>query len=239
MAATEYRGRHVVTASSNGLRLGAICLLSACMRIYPDPELPDLKVEWREDDCRAGTSDVTVTLDSMDSDLVFDGRAACRVGKLAFDDLPREQYELHGLLLDTNDGVFSRTYDLIDLRSGSSQRSSLYFGGGSNLRVAWVFDMGASCESLGADAMAIDLLPGGFTQRAFCGNNPYFGFAGGGTFSVRLRAEIGGLFGDTPVTVAASAETAPTSFGNGLVDLGTITVTPCEPDCPEAPPNSP
>jgi hypothetical protein len=209
------------------------------MRIYPDPELPDVKIEWVEDDCRDAVRDVSVTLTSMDSDLVFDERVSCQATTMAFDNLPRERYELHGYLLDDNDEVFSKTYDLLDLRSGSSQRTSLYFGGSSNLRVAWVFEMGASCESLGADAMAIDLLPVGFTQRTFCRNTPYFGFAGSGTFSVRLRAEIGGLLGETAVTVAASPETPPTSLGSGLVDLGTLTVTPCGSDCPEPPSNPP
>ena len=129
--------------------------LGGCMRIYPDPELPDVKVTWFEDDCQPGTGDISITLIGMDSDVRIPLTAPCSDLEATLVDVARERYRFEALLEGDDGEVFSRYDSLIDLRDGIDERVDMYFGGFSNFRVAWTFEGGATCESLGAEGISL------------------------------------------------------------------------------------
>src|SRR5262249_45758768 len=57
------------TSESNLRRSDLLVLagLAGCMRIYPDPELPDLTVEWDEFECMDATADIAITVTGVDT----------------------------------------------------------------------------------------------------------------------------------------------------------------------------
>jgi hypothetical protein len=119
---------------SRGDRWAAVAIalaLGGCMRIYPDPELPDIVVEWFADfDCSADSDRVVVALST--SDPVGEvGRAAvpCRDGSLRFDDVARVQYHLSAHIEDPSGDVLGGYDTDIDLRDGIDERVSTFFGG--------------------------------------------------------------------------------------------------------------
>jgi hypothetical protein len=201
---------------------------SGCMRIYPDPELPDLEVTWFEGDCQSTTGDVVITLVGLDEDTREERTIACTEATTTFEDVHRQRYRVEGVLLDDSGEAFIDNEQDVDLRNGLDATAYLFFGGGATFRVAWTFDMGATCDSLGAQAMEIAFLPGTFSAYAICNTGEYFGFPGGGTFTMVLRA----LRADT--VVAVSPESEPFTLMPPLfTDLGTMTLTPCGASCPE------
>lgn len=202
-------------------------LAGGCMRIYPDPELPDLEVTWYEGDCHAETGDVVITLVGLDEDSREERTVACTEAKTTFEDIARQRYRVEGVLLDDSGGAFFDSEQEVDLRNGLDTTAYLFFGGGANFRVAWTFDMGASCASLDADLLEIAFLPSDVRSYAGCAEGFYVGFPGSGTFTVMLRA----IAGDT--VVAVSPESAPFTLMPPLfTDLGTMTLTPCGASCP-------
>lgn len=211
------------------LLLGALAL-GGCMRIYPDPELPDVDVVWFEGDCRDGTGDVVLTLTSLESDATRAIQLPCMDYGYTFADVPRERFNMRGELYTANGEVFSRWNEEVDLRHGADKEVYLLFGGGANFRVSWEFDMGATCESIGAVIMSIDFLAVDYSLYARCQDTPFFGFPGNGTHSVQLRAltEEGEALAISPV----SPEFTLMSFDQ-LVDIGTMILTPCDGVCPE------
>lgn len=205
-------------------------VLGGCMRIYPDPELPDIELSWFDDDCREGTSDIAVTLSGVDEPSQLDATVPCSDLRVTFKDVARQQYRLEAALLNDDGTIFSRFRDQIDLRDGSDKRVPLYLGGGAYFRVAWTFDMDATCASLGANGIAIDLVPSDFPLMTRCDATPFLGLIGSGTFSVRLRA----LANWTTVAVSPQLDdvvVAPPAF----TDLGTLTLSPCGTACPDSP----
>lgn len=195
------------------------------MRIYPDPELPDVKVTWYEDDCSRGSGDVSMTLIGMDSDVRVPLTVPCSDLKTTLVDVARERYRFEAFLQGEDGEALSRNDSLIDLRDGIDERIDLYFGGFANFRVAWTFDMGATCESLGAEAIALtfsypDRSPA-FQSYVYCELTPFLGRFPGGTYTLQLRAVKGST------TVASSPESDEFEILEpDLTDLGTVTLTP-------------
>ncbi len=201
---------------------------SGCMRIYPDPELPDLEVTWFDGDCQASPGDVVVTLIGLDDDTREERTVACTDGATTFEDVARQRYRVEGALLDENGGTFIDSDQDVDLRNGLDATVYLFFGGGATFRVAWTFDMGATCQSLGAELMEIQFLPAALTSYVACNDGVYFGFPGSGMFTVVLRAI------DADAVVAMSPESAPfTVMPPFFTDIGSLTLTPCGASCPE------
>jgi hypothetical protein len=197
------------------------------MRIYPDPDLPDVKVSWYEEVCAEDAGDVVVALVGLDSSSRVEKTAPCVGPDVVFEDVPREQFRVEATLLDTaGNTLVQATWDA-DLRDGIDEKVELYFNPYSTFRVAWTFDAGESCASLGAEVMAIELLPS--TEQlvyADCRDTPYYGYVRNGTYTMRLRAE------SATATVAVSAESAPFTLSSlDVTDLGTLTLSPCAP-CP-------
>jgi hypothetical protein len=205
--------------------VAASLALGGCMVIYPDPELPDVVARWFEGDCRPGTGNVAMALVDFATDSRSELAVPCTDLTATFADVARERYRFEALLLDDGGEAFSRSDTEADLRDGFDEQVDLYFGAFSNFRVAWVFDMGATCESLGADGMSIlfsnpDMSPA-FQSFAACGQTPFFGMFRDGTYTLRLRAYAG------TTLVATSPESEEFEIADPeLTDLGVITLSP-------------
>lgn len=200
-------------------------VLAGCMRIYPDPELPDVRVEWFEDDCRPGTGNIAMALIAVETDARIEVTVPCANLAASFVDVPRELYRFEARLLYGDGEAFSRSDAEVDLRDGFDEEVSLYFGGFSNLRVAWAFDMGATCQSLGATGMELTFsFPDAtlaFATLVPCELTPHFGSYPDGVYTLRLRALAGGT------TVASSTESDEFEIIDPeLTDLGEATLSP-------------
>lgn len=206
-------------------------MLAGCMRIYPDPELPDIEVTWYVDDCGEG-SRVELALVGLDNGSRVEASAPCDGdgAKAVFADLTRQRYRIDADLFDADGQLVSTTLDEPDLRNGIDHDVELYFSTSSSYQVRWTFDMGASCASLAADSILIDLLPDPFLQSiTSCAEGSYYGYAQNGTYTLRLYA-----ISDFGTVVATSPESAPfTLFSPAPADLGLITLSPCGASCPE------
>lgn len=204
------------------------------MRIYPDPELPDIQLDWSIEDCREGTGDVRVTLTGIDDpDTVLEATVPCTDTLAVFPDVARERYLLNGTLLDMTGAEYAGWYDELDLRNGIDARTYLYFGGGGNVRVGFTFEPGESCDSLG-----IRVVTGRFTPQrppfeswelpVACQAHAVFATLPEEAFTVRLVAF------DTTGTIAAAPEspvfTPPPA--PALTNLGNLVLARCNPSCP-------
>lgn len=208
--------------------------LTGCMKIYPDPELPDVKVGWGDQDCRDGTGDVRVTLTGLDHDSTTTTTVPCTDLKMRFPDVARERFHVDGALLDLAGNVFlTSDGGDVDLRNGFNKDTGLYFDGFSNFRVAWMFDGGASCASLAATSVAVVFsLPGMPDFEGFqypCEFPELSRMVIPDTYTVHLEAYTA----DEVTVVALSPETAPfVVTQSGFTNLGTLTLTACGAACP-------
>lgn len=198
------------------------------MKIYPDPELPDVEVGWSEQDCREGTRDVRVTLTGIDNEASTTiTTVACADLKVTFADLPRERFRVDGALLDlAGNPLITSEGGEVDLRNGFNQDTGLYFDGFANFRVAWTFASG-SCESLGAFTVGMGLFIDGEEvpniYQAPCEFPDFSAQIAPGTYTAQLAA-----FTQSDEAVALTPVTAPFSVTeNGFTNIGTLVFTPC------------
>ena len=207
------------------------------MRIYPDPELPDVKVEWfTGSDCLAASDHIVVSLSSGDPAVeVGAAMAPCADAGLRIANVARERYHVAAKLEDAA-GVMLGDYEQdIDLRDGLNERVSAFFGRGfdSLVRGAWTFDMAASCESLSATEVTLLFATAGEPAFASVTEACSAGIVLQsvplqGTFVVRARAIAGA------VVVAAAPDTAPVTLSRAqLTELGTLVLSPCGSACPQ------
>lgn len=201
------------------------------MKIYPDPELPDVKVEWSE--CRPDTPDVHIRLEGIDNAAsTTEVTVACADMKATVADVRRERFHVTGELLDAAGNMFvSADGGEVDLRNGFNKTTSLYFDAFANVRVTWTFSSG-SCDSLGASDMGIFFStpdePEAYLISRACVIPPITGTAPAGIYTAQLRA-----FRPDLRVVAVSPTFGPFEVtDDGFVDLGTQTVTPCGAACP-------
>ena len=191
------------------------------MRIYPDPELPDVTVDWLAEDCRNGDETVYLSLESLDSSDHPEVTIPCSDVKHTFVDVKRERYRVKGELRTATGETLVPAEGEADLRNGFDESTFLYFGGFDNFRVSWTFDMGATCDSLHVAYIDVRLsdqiglgLPCDFGSGT--GNAP------DGDFTVTLRAfEFGG---EAPV--AESEPRMITIDSTTFTDIGTFTLVP-------------
>jgi hypothetical protein len=209
--------------------------LAGCMKIYPDPELPDVEVQWFTFDCGEGPSTITISLIGVDTPAArVDHSEPCAIeAKTTFADLARERYTLAGSLLDANNQPVGRgvDFEVIDLRNGLDTRTSLFFDMFIDLGLGWTFaDETTTCESLAADTVRVQLSPQGkpaFTVDRPCELGGYTGGVDGGIYTASVRALSAGA------VVATSPESAPVTVDERmLADAGILTLTPCAPSCP-------
>jgi hypothetical protein len=196
--------------------------LGGCMRIYSDPELPDVVTEWSDVDCRPGTGNVVVALIGTTRTEVT---VPCTDLGVTFADVAREQYRVEAFLEDSAGEPFSRSDGEVDLRNGFDETVFLYFGGIANYRVSWNFSDGATCESIDADFMNLRFTEtdGALTFEDFapCMRTPHFGRVPDGSYTLVITAI------KTSGTVAMSAESEDFSIMDpDLTDLGVITLLP-------------
>ena len=202
------------------------------MKIYPDPELPDIEAEWYEGDCRAGTADVELVLVGIDDPAFREQLVVpCTDIKATFADVPRERFTLQSALRSTTGAPFAMYEQELDLRNGLDQRAYLYFGGASNVRVSWTFDMGATCASLGADFVRLDFaspqFPEPLVQTWICEASPYFGSLPDGTYTIVARV----IAHETTVAASPPSPEVTVTF-DGFTDAGTLVLSPCGSACP-------
>lgn len=207
--------------------------LGGCMKIYPDPELPDVTVDWGADDCRQTTRDVVVTLTGLDDESSTRTETVpCTDLKVTIADVRRERFRVEGALLDLAGNPFiTANGGEVDLRNGFDQSAGLYFEGFSNFRVSWAFSSG-TCESLSAIGMGVYFStpdePDREAYETSCSFPPFSANVPAGIYTVQLRALT-----ETLQVVAVSPETAPVEIREGgFRDLGTQQLTPCGATCP-------
>lgn len=202
------------------------------MKIYPDPELPDIEATWFAEDCRVGTGDVALTLTGVDTPTFrAELTVACAATKATFVDIPRERYKLDATLRTTAGDEFASYEQDFDLRNGLDKRADMYFGGFANVRVAWAFEAGSSCESLGAELVTVEFsnpdLGEPFGLSAPCQESVLFATLPDGLFTALARAE------SQQATVAVSPVSDEFELTvDGLTDVGTLVLAPCGADCP-------
>jgi hypothetical protein len=211
----------------------ALASLGGCMRIYPDPELPDVEVGWFEQDCVGGNGDVTITLNGVDDTSEhYEMAAPCSDSKATFKDVSRQRFHISGQIVDRMGAVRSMSDADVDVRNGFDERAYLSFATASNFIVQWTFDMGATCESLGAIEVGVDFSQAGQVQYEYDGYCPMAwmtGSASPGVYDVSLFA-----FTPSNTIVATSAPIAAVPIVNGTPrDIGTIVLTPCGASCPQ------
>jgi hypothetical protein len=198
------------------------------MRIYPDPELPDLTVRWQDFDCTDG-GNVTITVTGIDT--MMEQTVACSDLMVKFVNVAREQYQVVGRL-DTGAAMPGMAEEPVDLRAGFNKTIDLFFQSFFNFQVEWTFAVGQSCALLAADTVVIYIsspdVPDQFGFSGFCTD----GFIGNGlTVLGTYTAHLAALSGDK--IVARSPETPPFDITDGgLTDLGLQTLTACGSACP-------
>lgn len=208
----------------------AVLALASCMKIYPDPELPDVDVEWSEPDCSDGAVNVALALIGVDDPTLREERTIpCADLKARFADVSRERHRIEATLLDAQGAELDMAEYEVDLRDGLDETAYLYFGDFDNYRVLWMFDMGASCAALAVDEVVIEFSSQqqpGFSRSGPCEFGMQFGSAPEGVFAVRAIA----LSDGSPV--AASPKTPELAFVPGMFTLiGTLVLSPCSADC--------
>jgi hypothetical protein len=217
------------------LRLAAfIAVTASCMRIVPDPELPDVIVEW-PDTCGDDGVTVRVVVASPDGSEVSQD-VACADSSVRVEDLERDSHTITASLLDASGGVLGRAMPSeVDLRAGHSRRASVseFARDHSFYRIAWMFEGGDTCASVDATTMLIDLQNG---ERAVW----YGASCDGGTLDAPVPIEPGTytlqLFarraGDDAAVAASQPRPDVVIPDRGvLVDLGAIALTRCTPLC--------
>jgi hypothetical protein len=215
--------------------VAAALAAGGCMRIYPDPELPDVVVEWQPQSCAEDTDRVTMTLSTLEPEAeVATITVPCADEGATLPDVARLQYHLTTRLEDQAGEVRSTSEEEFDLRDGRNERVFAFFDlrPPINFRVGWIFDPGASCASLAVTEMSVRVSePGGpvrFRYDAPCMPPDFLDmipFPGVFTISVRAIA--------TDAVVATSPESAPFQIDPlGFTDLGTLSLTPCGAACP-------
>jgi hypothetical protein len=221
----------VVVAVAVAVALAA----GGCMRIYPDPELPDVLVTWNPDACMDGTERVAMTLSTIEPEAeVSTIMAPCADERATLPDVERLQYRFTTRLEDQAGEVRSTTEEDIDLRNGRNARVFAYFVQRPpiNFRVNWIFDPGASCESLGVTSMSVRVSnPGGPVRYRYDASCPARDFLGmieaPGVYTVSVRAIAMGA------VVATSPESAPLLVDPlGYTEFGELPLTPCGASCP-------
>jgi hypothetical protein len=215
---------------------------AGCMRIYPDPELPDVVVEWLPE---CGDDGVTVRLEAVGADgAVVSQDVACADGKGRVEDLTRAPHRITGVLLDARGDMLGRTLpEAVDLTAGHSVRTYVaYFARDQSfLWTGWAFSGGDTCESLGVtrivlDYQSDDLGASGTLEVGWCADEElqFYSSLDGGTYTLQAFA----LRGDDGSATAASEPRAGVVIGDRgvVVDLGTFELTRCAGACDRQPP---
>ena len=208
--------------------------LTGCMKIYPDPELPDLEVTWStpfERSCDGGEEILVTVIGIDDPTTRLERAAACTDEKIKFADVARERFRIEGVLR-APDGTMLDTFEPTeaDLRNGWDTEAYLWlpFDDGS-FSVVWMFDMGESCESLSVQTIVIELAdslsPEPFVFAADCVQSLHYGNAPVGSYTVVLSALAG-------TDIVAVSEPREVELPRGMTtNIGSVLLVPCNGPC--------
>jgi hypothetical protein len=201
------------------------------MKIYPDPELPDIDVMWEQGDCETDGFQIAMSLSSKDNPASppIDKTVACFDEKYTFVDVPRERLLLDATLLDDTGMVAGKTSGEVDLRNGFDDEAYLYFERLDNFQAQWDFD-GTSCAELGADTMSLVFSnPAGvaFVIARPCEDGFFAGRVMPGTYTLHGEADTKGA------VVATSPETPElTITDENFIVSALLVLTACGAMCP-------
>ena len=213
--------------SASKFLITSLGLLTGCLRIYPDPELPDVEITWFDGDCmQAMATTVAVSITGIDDPAQHaDATVACADQKVTFADVQRIRFHISATMRDAA-GHTLGTDDVqdTDLRDGLDKTTDLFFNiFGPNFSAAWAFEGDTTCTSLAAETVALRFTPTDgtppLTVDSPCEAQLFYGFAPLGTVTVSARALAAGM------VVAESAESGPlVVMENAFTDAGTLTL---------------
>jgi hypothetical protein len=219
--------------------IAAIVGTGACMTIYPDPELPDVVVEWFVDEtCVDGVTGVRV---EILGDVSTDFPCAGGIGRI--EDIARTQHDVQVALLDDTDTIVGRSEPFsVDLRNGASHRERVFwfYRDEGLIALAWQFAGGESCASLGITSLQVNAYPedttvgqSGFGASCERGELDYYPGLLAGTYDFHVV----GVRDQTGEVVAASMWITDQVIRDRgeLTDLGTVELARCPP-CDLEPP---
>src|SRR5215213_2108771 len=91
----------MLASKSPHIEVLCIALLAGCMKIYPDPELPDIEVQWSVQSCPSENAMVSITLEGVDDAAVQRLiTVACTASSATIEDVARQRYKLVGSLFN-------------------------------------------------------------------------------------------------------------------------------------------
>jgi hypothetical protein len=138
--------------------LAATLSSGACMRIYADPDLPDVRGEWDASLCEEGT---TITLSASAGPTSLDARAdaeldgmvqvsaPCADGRAVLEDVARSELEVQGVARSAAGEMLTVASYRVDTRDGNNKKAFLNFPDPTfgRLRATWTFADGGTCDS--------------------------------------------------------------------------------------------
>jgi hypothetical protein len=218
----------------------AILLVASCMRIYPDPDLPDLKVEWQG----ACPPDATIAVELVplgeQPKGAFAASAPCADQRMVVADVERAKLRVVGVVHDASGALVTQSFAEIDTRDGNSKRASLFFEDPElgHVALAWTFAVGETCASLAAVNIEVTFLSEEMSSRSillgFCdeGRLSNGEAVEAGVYSVEVLARGRA---NEPVAYAPAKAGVVVADRGALTDLGTVQLKPCDASCKQAP----
>lgn len=208
---------------------------SSCMRIYADPDLPDLRVEWFDSECPPGsTVDLEITKEGEASSGQVMASGPCAELRLIVADVARDRLRVTGTLREAGGALLTRASEPIDTRDGNNKQTYLMFADPDfgRYRLAWSFPPGESCESLGASYVDVVLTneERTFSDLAPCslGKLEYLPFVEANTYTVLVFAITAS---GTRLAAAPPLPDVVIARQGAISELGTVQLVPCTGPC--------
>ena len=214
--------------------LTALIALGGCMKIYPDPELPDAKFEWFTGDCENGGVEIDIAITGVDDPTEHhELTVPCSDEKATIKDVKRQRFNVMAQTRDAmGEGKMAYT-EVLDLRNGYDTTAYLYFGTFDNFYAVWRFEVGTTCASVGANLVNIEFYVGDQFYSATggsCADGMLIGSCDPGVYSVIARA----MDFNTFETFAVS-QPVEVTLTKDFANIGPLLLVPCAPDCPPFP----
>jgi hypothetical protein len=206
------------------------------MRIYPDSDLPDLRVEWSDDQCPEGA---TVSVELLQAGESASGQsvasAPCAELRLTIENADRAKLQVVGVIRAADGTVVSQASEPVDARDGNNKQTYLSFlePGVGRYQVAWSFMPGSSCATVGASYVTVEFILDDektFSELFSCppGKPDYQPAVEAGTYTVLVSAIL--LSGPRLATAPPLVDVVIAPRGE-VTDLGTVLLTPCTGTC--------
>jgi hypothetical protein len=215
-------------------------LTASCMRIYPDPDLPDIKVEWQAECAPNSTVDVELVPPGESPKGEVAASAPCADQRMIVPNVERARLRVVGVLHEVNGAVVSQSSEEVDTSDGNNKHAFLFFEGAEfgRLALAWRFAAGDTCASVGAVNVEVT-----FSSIDMTNQSSLLSRCDVGRFDNELALEAG-VYSMQPFAVGITgtrvAFAPPRSgvviAGRGvLTDLGTVELRRCDASCEPRP----